>query len=311
MTKLTASMHSFCVGRFILDVPAQAKLPHLFQRIHGMGGVEISGGIARTAYDLRAKEKEAELRAKPHQKEGSVLHEVWRPEGVDGTLFVHRDSDYAIGHFAILAYFWRDGRMFTFHYGASNDGIQESKDELMRAFSSIESRANDEIPKAAGSCIESAFLPGSGFRSESVSADFDFPDYPNLKVFLLTNVTDSPDDEGLLARTARHTPAFEKSYPTAKVETLRRAKRTVNGAAGEELFEVLKEDKNDPYTKPNGDRYRAHWEFVGVANSMEKPELEIRLNYDDKPGSKRLTAEELLALWDAVVNSLRPRPGAF
>jgi Tle cognate immunity protein 4 C-terminal domain len=151
----------------------------------------------------------------------------------------------------------------------------------------------------------------TGFDHQGSGAIFDFPDYPTLRVIVNTDVTDSPDDEGLLARSDRHTPAFYLSFPEAKVETLRRAKRTVHDATGEELVQVLKKDKN-PEMRETGDVYNFVLEFSGVANSMEKPALKVSLDYDDDPAAaKRLTPEEILALWDAVVKSLRPRPGAF
>ncbi len=312
MTELTKTMRPFCVGRFLIDVPVQAKPDALSQSIMGMGSIDVATNVTHATYDLKARDKEAELRAKPHTKEGSVLHDAWRPEGVDATFLTFRDDKYSTEQFSVLAYFWRDRRMFTFHSGASNTGVQEAKDRLMRDFALIQPRANDEIPQAAGSCIESAFVPGSGYRSEHIGASFDFPDYPRLHLVVSTGVKERPDEEGLLARVARQTPAFEMKYPNAKVRTPRRAKRTVNGAQGEELIEILQADKDDPYRKDQGNSYDAKWEFVGVAKSMEKPSLDIILRYDDgAPDGKKLTEEEFLALWDAVVNSLRPRPGAF
>jgi Tle cognate immunity protein 4 C-terminal domain/Tle cognate immunity protein 4 N-terminal domain len=312
MTELTSSMHSFCVGRFLVDVPVQARPGKLSQLIHGMGQIEISNNVKHDAYVSLAVGKETELRASPHKTEGTVLHEVWRSLEPAATVFSFRESEYASEQFKMLAYFWRDDSMLTFHYGASNEGIQESKDDLMRAFSSIRPRSNDEVPQAAGCCIESAFLPGSGLRFEQVGALFDFPEYPSLRVIVNTDVTATPDDEGLLARSDRHTPAFYLSFPDASVQTLRRAKRTVHDAAGEELVEVLKKGKTGGPMEPRGDAYQALWEFNGVANSMEKPALKVSLDYDDDPAAaERLTREEILALWDAVVSSLRPRPGAF
>jgi hypothetical protein len=260
-------------------------------------------------YKLRADEKEAELRAKPHDKEGTVLHEVWRPDGMDATLLLFRDDEIQTSDFDILAYFWRDKQLYTFHYGAPNDGVQKSKDNLLKAFALIQPRSNDDIPQAAGACIDSGFVPGSGYRSESIGGRFDFPDYPRLRLVISTDVTDRPDREGLLARVARHTPAMMTQFPDTKIRTLRKTARTVNGFSGEELIEVLGAHENDPLAK--GNTFNANWEFNGPPKSMEQPAISIALSYDDGDGSKKLTDEEFLALWDAVVGSLRPRPGAF
>lgn len=312
MTELTQAMRPFCIGRFLIDVPAQAKSSGLSQSIMGMGQIEVEKNITRGAYQLRTSEREAELRAKTHEKEGPVLREVWRPEGVDGTLFFCRGDSRNTADLDVLACFWRDNQMYTFHYASPTDAVQKSKNELMRAFYSIQPRANDGIPQAAGACINGAFVPGGGYRSEHIVGSFEFPGHPRLRLAVSTGVTERPDTEGLLARNVRHTKAYEINYPGAKVRTLRNAKRTVNGADGEELIEVLAPDEDDPQDKGRGNTLNAVWEFAGVAKSMEMPELSVGLDHDDgAPDGKKLSEAEFLALWDAVVSSLRPRPGAF
>lgn len=312
MTELTKTMRPYCIGRFLIEVPRQAKLEGLSQAIMGMGTIEVATNITHATYELRAKDKEAALRAQPHEKEGTVLKDVWRPEGVDATFLTFRDDKYSTEQFSMLAYLWREGQMLTFHYGASNDGIEKSKDELLRAFSKIEPRDNDQIPQSSGACIDNAFVTGSGYRAESVGGTFEFPDYPRLTLAVSADVTERPDTEGLLARAARHKRAIDINYPDMKVRALRSAKRTVNGLAGEELVQVVPADKGDPYRQGQGNSYTAVWESNGIAKSMEKPEVRISLNYDDGAlEGKKLTEEQLLALWDAIVNSFRPRPGAF
>lgn len=53
------------------------------------------------------------------------------------------------------------------------------------------------------------------------------------------------------------------------------------------------------------------WEFNGVGESWEKPAMSLELINSREKGSRAplsMTKEEALALWDAMVNSIRLRP---
>lgn len=312
MTELTQTMHPYCVGRFTIDVPEQAKVDDLSQSIMGMGQIDVASNVSKPAYLQTVKQKEAELRATPHDKEGTVLHDVIRPDGVDATLLVYRDDSLNTIDFSILAYRWLQNRMFTFHYGSpDNDSVLKSKDDLLRAFALIQPRANNEIPTTPGACIESAFVPGTSYRDESVGFLMSFPKYPDLTITMTIRSLDNPDTEGMLAMGDRHMAGVYLQFPDLKLTTLRKGSRTVSGMSGEELVYILKGDKKD-INNP-ADSMSAAWRFNGVTKSMNQPEVSAEMSYTFPVEAKtpRLTKEQLLALWDAVVNSIHPRPSAF
>ena len=91
----------------------------------------------------------------------------------------------------------------------------------------------------------------------------------------------------------------------AATKYLRKGKRTLNGQAGEELAASFKLDGK---TSMN-----ATAEFYGEPNVLEKPMIEISLDYDPsednthQTSSKILSEKEFLALWDSLLNSIRPR----
>lgn len=311
MTELTRSMHPYCVGRFLVDVPVQAKLGQLSQRISHMGDINVETSVSKAAYLNAVSKKEAELRAQFHKTERNVLHEVWHPVDRESSVIFYRDDYLNVLDFSILAYLWHDNRLVTFHYGASNDKVQEAKDDLVRAFALIQPRADDQIPTGPGTCVESAFIPGTGYRSESVTWSLTIPEYPDLRITFSIDSTVKPETEGLLDRVGRHMKAVDIQFPEHKEIMLRKGARGIGDLSGEELVQILKGDKNDP-NDPK-DSFLANWEFGGIANSMKQPKASIDMNYTipSDPKSPRLNQEELLALWDRVVGSLRPRPNAF
>jgi hypothetical protein len=311
MTELTQTTHPYCVGRFLVNIPKQAKPGPISQRIMDMGEIEVSTAISKNQYLGMVEQKEAELRATPHKKEGTVLHEVWHPNGLDATVFFYRDDDLNTLDYSILAYLWDDKTLYIFNYGASNDKVEAAKNDLLRAFALIQPRDNNQIPTAPGTCIERAFVPGKGYRDEDIGLGLDIPEYPDAGIGLAIRSTDKPDTEGLLDMVDRHMKGINIQYPNLHVITLRRGSRTVSGMPGEELIQVLKGNKND-LNNPN-DSFSAIWEFNGIAKSMTQPNVSFRMDYtiSSDPKTPRLSQEQLLALWDTVVGSLRPRPGAF
>lgn len=92
---------------------------------------------------------------------------------------------------------------------------------------------------------------------------------------------------------------------TAATKFLRKRKRQLNGQDGEELVMRI--------TIDGATHLDAKAEFYGAPNSLDKPNIEISLSdqdHDDNthlPYNKILTEKEFLALWDTMLNSIRPR----
>jgi hypothetical protein len=93
---------------------------------------------------------------------------------------------------------------------------------------------------------------------------------------------------------------------TAATKFLRKGNRKLNGQDGQELvMRVTLDGKTS---------YEAMAEFYGEPNSLDKPNIKVSLSdqsHDDnthKPYGKNLTEQEFLALWDAQLNGIKPRP---
>lgn len=111
-----------------------------------------------------------------------------------------------------------------------------------------------------------------------------------LSLEIETNVVQEVYSAGLLERFAA---AIATNYaPGVKVEKVRAGKRTVAGLKGEELIVRGTEDGKTAFN--------FQWDYPGRKNDSHHPRLGLMM--DSKDG--RL--EEKLALWDAVLNSLRP-----
>jgi hypothetical protein len=106
-----------------------------------------------------------------------------------------------------------------------------------------------------------------------------------------TDVVDEVEEEGLMDRLAGF--VLTKLGADLKIEKIRTGKRTVAGLKGEEVLIRASE--------PDGAKKLAFtWDYPGQKSSPHAPNIIIDLFSEDGH------LEEKLALWDAVLDSMRP-----
>ncbi len=329
MNDFTRHTRPVCIGRFLVDVPTQLVTQQYWQSIGGMGEITLVASEGQTLTSMRTQvtRRETELRATPHTKEGSVFREVISLADTV-RLLIFRGNGVSTRSFEFETYLLKEGRLFKLIYGASNARLEAAKNDVKEAISSIHIRSNDSIPSGKGLCIDNGLVSDSPeFRLESTSVKFILPDYPGFEFSVDVNSTNSPTERGLFERVSGPLQMFSSVYPGATLSTKRKAKRTLAGMEGEELVtEMVAERKGlSPETGITG-----RWEYRGQAKSQGQPEVIIDFDYDFgtnaarlareaamsagkelPPPPKRLTQEEVMAIWDSVLASFRPRPGAF
>lgn len=113
----------------------------------------------------------------------------------------------------------------------------------------------------------------------------------SLKLEIESKVTDEVQPVGLIGR---FEAAVETGYAQGlEIKKIRAKERTVAGEKGEEFVYLGVEADGD-----KGISYL--WESPGELNSGQHPELSITMDSDDKNLAERL------ALWDAILDSMRP-----
>lgn len=312
MTSLTQHMQPICVGRFIVDVPQQARLQQMAQRI---SGVEITSlghqNPAQLLQDWKAKES---AWAKSHRPDGLVrLYKTFDAVAKNSTpILVYYPDDEGRMLSVVARAVDPTGTALEFSEKAFDDeDIASALQNLTTLMGNWTARPRTSMPNGPGTCIDGGFLPGRDFRWESVGASFDFPDYPGLYLSVQLNTTNKPDKEGLFGRSDRHLNAILQQFSGVKFDTLRKTSRSIAGVSGDELVDKL-------YDKKEGDLFTARWEFPGQVTSIRYPAMVLQLTYSASPNQdskhghgKALSNDDLLALWDAFSSSLKPRPGAF
>jgi hypothetical protein len=314
VAKMMEKMKTVCVGRYLVDVPAQAEV----SLSHGMmGGFEI---------DI-ANESEAEFRDRVAAREADVSVRSPAPDGSGGlveardlripgmvgrTLIFARSRGYlmegnrrvAMESVSVEAHAHTAGVSFSLSAQSTDEASAAEAEALLGR---LQLRGKDEIPTVPGFCIERAVFvePLPSHTNEHMAMHLALPAHPDLALAFLSVAGGKPGP-GLLARVA-HIDATTEADELLRVTKLRTGLRSVNGIDGEEVLERAME-RNFATT------YGFNWEARGAHQDLLQPylSLELQAGISERPGGKpvesSLHEDAVIALWDTISSSIRLRP---
>lgn len=311
LQKLFEKTKPVCFGRFVIDVPVGTEI--------GWGPVHVDAPII--SYPGQAHMVGAEIKAKldeyaaqKHKTEPSMLVAVREGPNRQSKIVVGYESQRDKYTVQIDAYISVPPHAFVI---AAKPVIAEEWQTAVADFSDIASRlrarSEDEVPSEPGICIESGFVAeGEGRYYELISIGFRIlPDVhfavQSIKKDEAVESDSLQEAERRLEKAKRGAEALGLGEEYAKIKWLRRGRREF---AGQEAFEY-----GGRYPPIRGNAHEFHLETPGEPKNPLKPTWDIELDTGaegDKPGRVRpsLSDEEAVALWDKLLSSIRPRPGA-
>jgi len=306
------SVSTFCVGRFLIDVPLGSKLS---------GGnykydyLRIKRPTAKSFEDFQRElnQKEARLKAEKHERDPSLLR-VSRILDAETRVFSFWEFDIADGLMEVEGYRWINGTQYFLksHAGTSPpvEGTM-SREELVlgkmeRALIHLRPRLDSEIPTEPGYCFEGGFIASPEWESEEAGIDIAIAGHPDAFVSVwFYPLPMRKHDRPLLERMGGVLQFLGRLATSVRV--LRSGDRQVGPYRGQEHLA----------TAPNSGGMRGHsfiWETEGEG-TLDTPALKIVLttghrDKDRNPQKTKLTDEQAMKLWDEVLNSFRVRPTA-
>ena len=314
VAKMTEKMKTRCVGRFLIDLPADAQVT---MRYGALGGFDISTSSAESEEEFAERLRLEELGIagavnEDGQPSLEASKELTVGTGRGKTFVYNRERTKILGD---NGYFYSENLQFLSMLrfpGVSVTGEIEWVapryiDGLTRILSRIRPLADDEIPSESGFCLGHIILqdPYEHDNVESVVMFAGIPGHPDVNIALSSMSGTSPAP-GLLARHERavsRAPVFMR----LAFSHLRQHERTINGLPGEEL--VLRAREPNFTTG-----YSFQWEMAGNQDDVDAPRLKLELESGvnpvsgGKPVQSTLTEEAMFELWESIVNSIRPRP---
>lgn len=340
MSELTRNMQTYCVGRLLIDLPAGTTWkPQASGAQLGNMALSVITGVSRAQYDELLDKRWQEVQAFKIDNNGKAyLRPSERIATADGgAVFAYEfehveglaeDDETVIQQLFHQAegYLWRDGTLFKVTPSLN------SKDAIQQLFPRLHARAADDIPSRPGLCLSGAFVDGAydlaHGEQEEVSWAFDLP--RNLGVVVRHAMVWKPgqsvlerrreadkESAGLIAR------MLADPGVVAGRHEYRAAKRIVGDLAGEEYVMGGTEGEGPQEFKTN---IGGEWDFVGQGAPRPLPSINVSMDttyltsqkppsLGGFPGSDEVkegpTETEFFEVWDAIIDSLRFRPGAL
>jgi hypothetical protein len=301
----TIASRPLCVGRFLIDVPADAKVTWTTTNTYEVG--EIVTTLARRGeFVHKIEEVEAQLRSRTHLDEGQLLKEMVEPRP-DAKVFVFRRDEFSTTGYELAGYvFYKDsGRYFLLKDGANNDRLERAKSRIADGLIRLQPRDTWAIPTDPGFCFDNGFLPGKESGFEATGVQLEFPGFPNLLIALSTRANDRPPPEGgqLLPRSDAVLRGVDGADRPAVLRHV--SARQLGDRTGQEVMWK--------WTKSGSVMLSGNMEVYASSRQLASPEIAFALALDPPKQEGGATAKEadVLQLWDAIIQSLRLRPGAL
>jgi len=324
VTELTANLKPRCVGRYVIDMPADAPV---------FGGATIDG-VDVEAKAMTQKDYEAAMNAHSKALNSTksrfgfqFLYVDTVVEGVPRSrLFISQgDPDVLSPATRIIeAYKWDRGYQIKMQIEGSDfthpdqtddpivkqltdkNDVPNKARQVVFLLDKVRGRTEDEIPTEPGFCFIGGFLPGKASRPEKATTQFVLRDQHDVSFDFITN-TEIRETTTLLDRGADIEAAFDESGE----RTIRKGRVDLPGMQAEEWLSA-------GLTFGNVQGHDLMLEANSKTGSVKTPFVILNMYtgsqnnvMQDRIEKASLNDVEAITLWDAVSRSLRPRVDGF
>lgn len=290
-----AGWSTHCVGRFLIDLPRDAKTRASFTS----GGARIStmAGVNAARFRAQVGARESELRSARRNDGGSMLveryaltpsHEVLVSWSSPAGRRVYRYEEFQ--------YFPDSGALFRFESegNANASSMEQARAAQKRFGAAVRTRGAGEIPRDAGFCIEDGFVAGSQLNREEVEVGILPGRMSHTRIDLTGFVTRNPEP-----------PLSRRIHKGGGVRVISQKHREIDGMPGDEV--VIAEGNG------RSTRHEFVWEFPGTPDSLAAPFLKLSMSLEAGAFGEGGDFPDLAAatqFWNDMLASLRRRPGA-
>ncbi len=309
----TSSWKTHCVGRYLIDLPpwAEAELKTTYD-IFSSGAAEIAymDGVKKEDLQKIVEQRVAALAKVTNKKTKSPMYIATKNLPNGGVAIVQWDTTVSSAMQKVECYFVSKGqRQYVFKYTpeASPKYLEDALQRCVTIAENLYSREPGEIPAMQGFCVPRGIVTLNQLKLTGISMFessrliFFFPEYPNASfVFYAKKIMNTPrklldqlDVEYIL-------------WGHKDKKVIRKGRHDAGPVYGEELCVsgVGRSGVTD---------YACNWGSPGKEDDLAHPHLSLNLetNSDKSRQSSFPNQAELLGVWDAIIKSIRLRPGAI
>jgi len=299
----SAQVVTYCVGRYLVDLPAEAYLRG-GRFDHAYVEIEVES-MPHDKFLEEVNTAEKSMEGLTHEGNSPRLVKSLRP--ADGSrVLAYWKHETSIG--AIVdGYYWLNGKRYLFRKVVTGSKIEEGT-ALMTRFISRVRPLEGGIPSAPGFCIPNAIVLDDGRTyPESTTLYFEFKNKKDITFDISTKVNEGNPPESLLSRKPGVMSALGILGATlGGLRTIREGDRKIGDMSGQEWL----------IAAPNDRGHRAHlftWETPGARRDKSHPQIRLDLEsakYGQgvDPGPASLNDKDMLKLWESILGTLRLRP---
>ncbi|MGZ4819083.1 MAG: T6SS immunity protein Tli4 family protein [Terriglobales bacterium] len=310
---MTEKMKTVCVGRYLVDVPAQAEVVLSHERIAGFAVETVEESEDAFRERVAAREAAVSTRGLANDGTGGMVEarDLRIPGMIGRTLIYGRNRGYLMEGDRRVEDEYVSVEALA-HIGDISISLlaeyaDEARAQLAEALlARLRLRGENEVPSAPGFCIWRAVFvePLPVRKAEHAVMHLGLPGHPDLALTLVS-MPGRRFEPDLLARAAQ-TDASMGPDALVRMSKLREGKRNINGIKGEELVVRARE-----YNFTTS--YGLNWESPGVEDNSLQPYLllELQTGLSERTGGKpvetSLHEDALLSLWDSISSTIRLR----
>ena len=111
----TITTRPLCVGRFLIDVPVDAKVSWTVTRTSLTGVIKMEGPLSERMFAARMRDEQGRIANTTTSKGASLLKETQEIKNQPGRIFVFRDSPSNDLYYDVKAFALKAGALFSFH----------------------------------------------------------------------------------------------------------------------------------------------------------------------------------------------------
>ncbi len=329
--EMTTDMKPHCVGRYLIDLPVGAK-PIGFAKFGGVIVHAKAQSLEQFQHDMR--QRGTELRATKSTLGYQFLFDSGNARGIKNSQYFLSLGDSGATsdvERVIEVYKWDRGYQlnlrveandsihaeYTKKYQGTPYGIAEPMndvpDKTRLAFDLIEKlqgRAEDVIPTEPGTCFVGGFMPGTAIaENEEVSTNYVLADKTDVS-FSWDSFANLQATSTLLSRV--RSADVQDALKTAQGRVVRSGSVTLpNGMTVDEvLTSALTLGQVQGHHFSLETNYKGNPRAPYIVLDMETASPNFLTEVDTIKKSS-LTEGESVALWNMVIQTLRPRPNGF
>jgi hypothetical protein len=313
VAKMTENMKTVCIGRFLLDVPAQAEITISRERLAGFEIETTEEDDAAFRKRIAARQADLAARGRESDRDGGIVEarDLQVPNMIGRVFIYGRSRGYVMEgdrrvdmeSVSIEAHAHMSGLSFSLSATDSSEPRAKTAEEIL---SRLRVRGADDIPSIPGFCIGRAVFadPLPTHKTEHITMHIGFLDHPDVALAFITQ----PGGRRSRSLLTRYADMGAEASPDEllRVSKLRSGARTINELAGEEILERGRE-LNLATT------YGFVWEAEGISDDPKQPyvSLELHGGVSSQPGGKpvdtSLHGDAVLSLWDRISSTIRLR----